>query len=249
MGQFGARCVEPNNVVAFYNFNEGNGTTAGDGIHTYDGTIANGTWVDSFGQDGTCVEFNGNNTNVNIGDVTELSSATEFTIGFWFYQDVLDQQDWIMRTDLDGSNYIWIYTSSVGNLVALTNNAGSFGANQFDYSAVISAETWYRIIVVYDGGEAASGDRFKVYVDATEQTLAEVGTIPTSTADMSGGTTRLGYTSDALDGRLDNFTIWDKALTQAWVTKDFVKSSQGVRSNFQRGVRWVAKPRGTLVSL
>jgi len=65
--------------------------------------------------------------------------------------------------------------------------------------------------------------------DNTEQTLTFSGTVPATTGNMGGANFTMGNTSNSFDGRLDNFTIWNKALTQHWVTKDYVKSRAKVR--------------------
>ncbi len=196
------RIAHPSTRVSQYAFN-GN---ALDGTGRYPGTLVNApTWA-RFMKGPQCIELDGDDAHVNIGDVAELNEASAFTICFWMAQDVLDVIDHIFRKYIAASDRIHIYTHIEGNMYfVVANGASTYGS--FDYSTIVSALNWHHVAMVFDGTQAADASRLVVYVDGNPITLAFTGPIPIATADLAGYDGYVGFSNVAFDGKLYDFRI------------------------------------------
>jgi hypothetical protein len=179
-----------------------------------DGTGSNVSVVT--GLIGNALEFNGSDSNVNVGDVAELNSVERFTIAFWMNQDVIDTQDNIFRKGAVAGTRIRIIVIVAGGLLRF-EVLGNVAYGALDYSAVISALQWHHVIVVFDGSLVGNSERLKVYVDGIQVSLAFTGSIPAATSNLSGSDASIGFTSGSFDGKLDDFRIYNVALTEAEV--------------------------------
>lgn len=158
-----------------------------------------------------CTEFNGNNSNINVGDVVELNAVSAFTIAFWMNQDVIDVTDIIFQKRFNDLNRIRIRTANTGRF-EMNINDGSTHAGYFDYSTVMDAGRWHHIVWVFDGTLTGDANRLKACVDGAPIALTFSNGIPAVTFDLAGSDAILGYTSSAFDGELDDFRIFDAAL-------------------------------------
>jgi hypothetical protein len=72
----GAATALTDGLVAYWNFDEGSGTTANDSSgNNYTGTVNNATWT--AGKVGSgALDFNGNNSNVSVSNVPNLTGQT-----------------------------------------------------------------------------------------------------------------------------------------------------------------------------
>jgi hypothetical protein len=178
------------------------------------GTGSNVTVVD--GKIGHALDFNGGDSNVNVGDVSELNAVQQFTIAFWMNQDVLDQIDYIFRKWIGAyTDYIMISTHSSGGVMTFQMYEASVGANiTFDYSTLISAGTWHHVAFVFDGSLTVTADRAKIYVDGKRATITGgSGTMPALSPDLSGYDASIGADSTSFDGKIDDFRVYSTALT------------------------------------
>jgi len=203
------RLNHPSTLVDGWAFNG----TAASFNGRYPGTLVNApTWA--AGPRGRqCIEFDGDDACVNIGDVTELNAVSAFSICFWMNQDVLDAADIMFTKLLDANNRVQISNDAAGELLVLLNVAGSIYGH-FDYSTVISAASWHHLAVVFDGTQTGNANRLVIYADGTPVTLAFNGSIPTTTADMAGADAYIGYTVTSFDGKLYDFRIHSVPLSR-----------------------------------
>lgn len=185
-----------------------------DVVRLQHGTPVNGpTWaVNQFLKQ--CMELDGLTQHVNLGDVVALNAVSAFSLCFWMNQDVIDTTDYIFRKYLDGTNSVFIYTSAAdGRMHLIVDNAGN-REGTFDYSAVISANNWNHVAMVFDGSQADNASRLVCYVDGLPITLAFVGAIPAVTADLTGYDATLGGTANSFDGKLSDFRLYSAALSR-----------------------------------
>ena len=173
------------------------------------------------GMGGICAEFNGNNSNYNLGDVAMLNAVTKFTLAFWMNQDILDVGDraFFKAAGLDG---IIIFFSTSLSFYVGNNTRGNY-----DYSLVVDAGRWHHVACVFDGAGATDADRMKAYIDGNPAPLAFVGAIPAVTPDGTGVDATIGSTVFSFDGRLDDFRIYSRALTQLDVADLMARSRRG----------------------
>lgn len=175
---------------------------------------------------GNCAEFNGNNSHYDLGDIVELNAVQQFTIAFWMNQDILDQTDYLFQKRLDGNSNVSFLTLVSGDMYGAVEN-GENGYGEFDYSLVVSAGQWHHVVWVFDGAQTGNVNRLICYVDTNPMTLAFNGTIPATTADMSGVDAFIGLTTSSFDGLFDTFTIFNTALTNLQVTDLWNRTRQG----------------------
>ena len=198
-------------LIAYYDFNEGSGSSIGDSVNNYDGDLNGPTWVS--GVSGTALKFDGINDLVTISDPGETFS--EATISFWAkvnnlptsHGQTIFQTGWgygeaeyllIMK---EGSNFrIDIDDGDNGcGRKELTTSAGSYLDNQ-----------WHHFALTYVAQDSA-----KFYVDGVQKgsTLSLVGCEPEinpSSSWMLGRhtTSPLSY----FNGTVDELKVFDSAL-------------------------------------
>ena len=197
---------------------QGNGD---GGLGRYDGTPANmAGWPTSGPKNSlTSGEFNGNNSNINLGDVIELNVVSAFTICFWMAQDVIDATDILFNKWTDANHLVEMLTLSTGWFRFMLGD-GLPSMGYFDYSTVISAATWHHIAGVFDGTQTGDANRMMLYVDGLPITLSfTANAIPAATADLSGIDMRIGETTSAFDGRLWDFRLYSVPLSRDEVLK------------------------------
>ena len=142
-----------------------------------------GDWTS--GKYGGALEFDSGDESVNLGDITGLNSASEFTISFWMNQDVISQYEIIFMKYKAIQENIAIHTHTDGNMYfRIETPFGAYGT--FNYTAVMNAGEWHHIAGVFDGSLSGDANRMKLYVDGVLQTLSFQGSVRTATADLSG---------------------------------------------------------------
>ena len=80
--------AQPTNLVGYWNFDEGVGTTANDSSgHDNDGSVSGVTWTTS-GKFNGALTFDGTNDSVQVPNSTSIASITNrITIAAWVYPD------------------------------------------------------------------------------------------------------------------------------------------------------------------
>jgi len=166
------------------------------------------------------IELDGVDDFVDIGHIAELNNASAFTYSGWYKQTTIDQIRPLIESFVNTNNWFGVYTYTDGNMYIQFQKTNNY-YGYFDYSTLISADTWFNIIVVYNGSGLTNADKFKCYINGTEVTLSFVGTIPTTTPS---GTNNLKIArADKLNatwlGKVDEVAIWDSELSASQVTE------------------------------
>lgn len=175
---------------------------------------------------GFCAEFDGDDSEYNLGDIVELNAVEAFTMAFWMNQNVLDVTDVIFEKELDSNNRITVFTSSSGDMY-FDISLGGLSRGFFDYSTLISAGTWAHVVMVFDGSQVDNLARLVVYVDGDAVALSYNNSIPEVTYDLSGIDAMIGRNSSSFDGRLDTFMFFNTPLTHLMVSDLRIATSQG----------------------
>jgi LruC domain-containing protein len=154
------------------------------------------------------IDFNGINSEADLGDINELDAVSSFTIEGWAIVN-----DWT-----PGVKQIIFEKSFGGNQVALhVHPTGDFnlhidniGASYGGLIPTLSDGDCFHFAVVFDGSGVANADRLKMYIDGVAVAIAFVGTVPASTADMGASSLKLGngVVAGFFDGSLDELRIW-----------------------------------------
>jgi len=155
---------------------------------------------------------------------TYFKNVQEFTISMWVYQEDLtdsgqnglwgkirnDHHRLFGYINLDGKIYFGIENGS---------DASEGGFGKLQSADVLSADTWYHLVFVFNGTVSANRNRCKIYVNASSKTLDFTDTFPDTTSDDSTYGTdafKIGKfqnnDGDIFDGEIDEVGIWNVAL-------------------------------------
>ena len=210
-------------VVGYWDLNGDAQDQAGD-MH---GTLVNApTYAASLLDGRQAIELNGDNSHVNVGDLTYLNDVAQFTIAFWMNQDVLNLLDFIF-IKTDGGDPLQFYTFTDGNFYIDIFLGPLDGRARLAYNTLISAGSWHHVAIVFDGSQTGDANRLQAYVDGTAVALNFVVAIPARTTDLSGNDALIGAAATSLDGKLFDFTICNAALSAKQVADLHWKSLHG----------------------
>ncbi len=216
-------CVQTNiqaNLLHRYSFTNGD-SSAVDSVGGQHGTLEGGATIS-----GNAVQLDGVNGHVNLpGDILE-TGLQSVTIEAWFeidsvagWQRVFDFGE--TSGGLGGNTMFYTPTSGPGDsrFVIGTNGVPSYSTGEDMVTAdVIAVDTPTHIACVYDGAT----NQLRLYQDGVLQ-----GTT-TTTMQLSGVARVFAYIGDSvypddpyLDGSVDEFRIYDTALTEEEVLFSF----------------------------
>ena len=195
-------------LVGYWKFDEGSGTTAYDSSgNGLDGNL-NGDpqWVE--GQLGGALEFDGTDDYVSVPSSSSLQLTSALTIAGWIKADSWDSGNDVdpiaRKGDGNPNNY---QLAVVDGRATLYLDGGEADDDGFEGNTPLNTGQWYHVAATWDGLTV------RIYVD---------GVIDNDPSDLHGdpiGTdTRPFYIggrsgTDLLDGTLDDIRIYNRALT------------------------------------
>ncbi|WNQ10887.1 right-handed parallel beta-helix repeat-containing protein [Paenibacillus aurantius] len=218
-----------------WKLDEGGGTSAEDDTNnrTAPASVSNAAWVGDGGKIGGRLDFNGVNSYVSMGGAGQANMGTgSFSVGLWF------------KTLSTGIHQRMITKGNWGNTAGyfLWHEAGkvvfSLGSNGVQGNTVLVATPggfndgqWHQATAVVD----RAAQTIKLYIDGTARTLASgngyCGTASGTTLNLSGCNSLNATSGDSLmlgsyngtneffSGSLDEVRLYNRALTDAEVTK------------------------------
>jgi hypothetical protein len=176
--------------IAFYTFDNVSGSTLVDEMGNYDGVISGMTQVDD-GTGNMVGSFDGSNDSISISKINVSAMSV-------FAEIKRDSVAAMEIASSSTSNYILYISSS--SLYVRNNSNSVAGA----WSHSMNTTDTYKVLLVLDGTNA------EIFIDGVS-----LGSKPLA-GTYSIDTIGKGYNSH-FDGTIDNFAIWDKALTQTEV--------------------------------
>jgi hypothetical protein len=223
--------------VAYWKFNEGQGTTLNDSVGTSSGTL-NGMaspasigisgWQPE-GKFGKSLGFDGSTSYVSIGNSGTLHFPYGFTFSSWVRTTSSASQIIFSRYTNDGTGVAFYF--GVGNVTAgkVNINVDSDGScasagtiNRTSLTSVNDGK-WHYVATVFDPGK-----RLDVYVDGHLDNDALSGTIPSASAlcsaiaeigsgNKTGGGVRTAY----FNGLMDELKVFNYPLTDSEMRIDY----------------------------
>jgi VCBS repeat-containing protein len=208
-------------LVAGWGFSEGSGTTA-TAISGSQTVILKGTtsWVTGEAGHGSALNFNGAGSG-DYATISNIQAADAFTVSVSLKVDTLNSTNgvWKLGTST-GGYFTWLRVNANGSLtyevrgdVAGATATAQSTAAITTAAGAVSVDQWVNVTVTYQAG------RLQLYVDgtlvgSTDSTVF----LPTS---LVWNNSALGYdyrgTGGVLDGQIDDFAVFNTALTEAEV--------------------------------
>ena len=208
-------------------------------------------------QSGAALDFDGVNDYVLVPN-NSLLNASKVTIETW------------VKWNSTGTGYQFLCGKNYEQFEIYTSNAGGIGIRFMPApnvyldapSTVLSTNVWTHIAYVYDPSIALA----KLYVNGNEQVLINNGTNPLTTPiGISTSPFNIGRRLDntyLFKGKLDEFRIWNRVLTQCEIQNSmncelllpqsgliaYYKFNQGIAAGTNSGVSTLADSSGNNIS-
>jgi len=197
---------------AHYTLDELSGVRYDSTVGAYD-LIDNNSTASAVGKLSNGADLNGSNMFLSR---TETFFTNAFSVSGWFLADgdVINRTLFSYRPASGSVNLIQVEGSTSNVLRAMIFNSSGGALKDYKTTSALSSGLWYHIVVTWDG------TNLRIYVNGAEQT-------PTKTTDNSGSLSatsrafRIGAetaTSNFWEGIIDEFTIFDTAITGTTVT-------------------------------
>lgn len=226
---------------------DGGGSTLSDGLVSYwkMEEAATGPWIDDIGTNdlllasGTAFQNTGKIDNaldldsasvavIQASDNTSLSLSSAFSVSLWIFKETVTANLGIISKWTYATEGGWVLQSDSvdgAGLMAFIADSSTDPGNNFARITTIGhlANTWYHVVMVFDGTQTGNADRLKFYNNGTLLTVTTFGgTIPATVRDdiaplrmgMFGGDL-----SRHFNGRIDEVRLWNRALTSGEVTE------------------------------
>ena len=188
------------NLVAFWNFDEGSGTTTGDlSGNGNTGTLLNGVSWTTDSISGYALRFDGRDDRVSILGTSSLDLTNTVTLEAWVKKTSATDGTIISK---NGPYYLAVKS----NVVYGGIYSGSSSGNQWTFvrgSMILQQNIWYKLKLIYDN------QTINVYVnDVLDGSIPKTGTMP-----YTGQELYLGWGLPGQDqyftGILDNVVIYN----------------------------------------
>lgn len=171
-----------------------------------------GATVDSNGKLGKCYNFDGTDDKITL---TQLPNPKNITVSFWLYRNANTGTRQFMFTAWNGVTCELTTSGQVYCNITATSGSGSCTS-----ADSITAGSWHHIVYTFEDKIKAS-----LYLDGQLVTYTNCsGSINWSTT-----TGYLGYWSTYLNGKLNDFRIYDHALS----AKEVKLLSQGLVAHYK----------------
>ncbi|MCB0565982.1 MAG: T9SS type A sorting domain-containing protein [Phaeodactylibacter sp.] len=169
----------------------------------------------SFSQTDNCLDFDGINDFINIGNVHNLGTS-DFTIEAWIYLESLSTSNKIINKGQTvagtPSNAGYALRTSYSNPEEINFSVGHSDGSFIRATYLgVAINTWYHVAGV------RNGTNIILYLDGVAVATANSGVvydvdtnIPLAIGALHRGS--YGYTSEFMDGKIDEVRIWNRAL-------------------------------------
>ena len=182
--------------------------------YSNDGTIHGATFTtDRKGQANKAMSFDGNDY-IDLGNSDTLSIRNKITISAWIKTTgSINNQAILFDTFAGGTIPIEFYINKVNNIVFASYNNGLIFS--IISNTKIPLNTWTHVLVSFDKDLTTKAK--KIYINGVLDKTSNDQTI----LSTRNGTIRIGAygTSWNFNGSIDDVRIYNRALTQAEITK------------------------------
>ncbi len=199
------------NLISSWNLDENSGNIAHDSKAINNGTITGATW--GTGITGSCLNFNGINSNVNMPNTPSLNPVNELTMMAWAKTlenkttKIFQKGDWDGHGIGQGKWDGWNVHIRLDNNVSYTIHWGQ---------GLPIMNEWYHLAATYDG------TTLKMYVNGQlKNSLAISGKLKVNTRAASIGSDNAAQ--KFFNGSIDEVKYFGKALSQTEIQANFTE--------------------------
>lgn len=202
-------------LIGWWLFNEGAGSRLADIASQNHGVLTNmdpaTAWVGSL--HGGSLKFDGSNNYVDLGVTFNFPEYT--------------YSSWVKTADASGNKYIFSEGTITGRLLGVLSGSPAhwqLWSNVLEGTSVADDDLWTNVVVTYDGTTA------RLYADGVEEDSNNI-------TPGTGTGARIGSAGSGFnwDGEIDDFRIYNRALTAAEVQQLYDSTYGGIlrrRLNF-----------------
>jgi hypothetical protein len=171
---------------------------------------------------GSCISLDGSaETYVDCGDIEELDGVSQYSMGGWFYLN--EWLQWRKMITKDAKiGIITIDNNNVGKLQACQRNPEN--SMRGDSESLFRLNEWHHIFTTFDGTQPDNQSRLKLYVDGIELDLEFYDEIPTLTSPDLENFWIGGFTTNSINGKVDDVGVWDRAITKKEIQHLYLNS-------------------------
>ena len=219
----------PAGLVGCWHFDEQEGLTAFDssGLGN-DGTYLGGPVLGVPGVVNTAVSMDGSNDHVSVPDDASLDVGDSFTLDGWIQRDSFEKAQQLFFKG--GKGFQLSVMSRFNGSQVYLRKAGVTTMYR-TVGGVPEDDQFHHVVATKDGSDVA------IYIDGVAQELQVVS--PRTIEDTAFPLTFSSNGASAVAGDLDEFAVYDRALTPAEVEERFARG--GLRATFSRSSSKAAK--------
>ncbi len=218
--------VPTTGLLAWYPFSGNAQDISGNG---HNGSISNTTLTtDRDGNANAAYSFNGGNSYIDCGNISELNNTSQITVCAWFNSSGNQSQARIISKEhyannSDGWHIGYAATNSPFLEVNMSTNMSGGGINSTDS---IHLGEWYHVALVFDGPASNAEERLKMYINGSEVPLSYNYPIP----DLTSTTVYPLYIGNNYGlaninqwwGKIDDVGIWTVPLDSQQIADLYV---------------------------
>ena len=168
------------------------------------------------------LDFNGVDMYAELGNVTSLNGSTLASWSFWVNRDDVTRFEVPISQGGSGNDRLF-YLRFVGNNRIDFFIKGSVMWKDTSLNVTFANNTWYNIVVTYNGATSGNSNKCNLYINGVKETNTQgsnITTMPSSTTNFNIGRLQSGASSynNFFDGNVDEIALFDKELSQSEVT-------------------------------
>ena len=159
----------------------------------------------------------------DCGDVDFSDGLSGFSASAWVYPTVLGNDDGFFGKSNGGNDrFVLAVRNGDGGVIgAVCNGAASYA---YTGDGKLALTTWAHVLMVFDGTGATDADKFKIYVNGSNEALTFNASPPT-TMPTNNISLKLGREPDNalrfFNGNIGEIKMWNRALTATEILAEY----------------------------
>jgi len=156
-----------------------------------------------------------------LGNVTSINGSAEASWSFWVKRDDVTKFE-VPISQYGANNDRLFQFRFVGNNRIDFFIKGAIMWKDTSLNVTFANDTWYNIIVTYNGATSGGINKCNLYINGVKETNtagSNITTMPSSTTNFNIGRLQTAITyNNFFDGNIDEIALFNKELSQSEVT-------------------------------